>query len=138
MKKLLLSLLSLVLLSACQEIDNIDMSKVTPQEQSAVDSLMWLKQANAQKDAQQGLNRGDKRLLAMATRGTQLPGIEPELESKAKSVCGVRYLPGSTDTVMGETHLKLLQIAEDYAADYNRIMITQCLGESPNVWANRR
>jgi len=128
-KKLLLPLLSLVFFSACQEIDSIDMSKVTPQERSAVESLMWLKQADAQKDAQQGLSRGDKRLLAMATRGSHLPGIEPELASKAKSVCGVRYLPGSTDTVMGETHLKLLQIAEDYAGDYNRIMITQCLGE---------
>jgi len=128
-KKLLLPLLSLVFFSACQEIDRIDMSKVTPQERSAVESLMWLKQADAQKDAQQGLSRGDKRLLAMATRGSHLPGIEPELASKAKSVCGVRYLPGSTDTVMGETHLKLLQIAEDYAGDYNRIMITQCLGE---------
>jgi hypothetical protein len=128
-KKLLLSLLSLVFFSACQEINSIDMSKVTPKEQSAVDSLLWLKQADAQTDAQQGLSRGDKRLLAMATRGTQLPGIKPELVSKAKSVCGVRYLPGSTDTVMGETHLKLLQIAEDYAADYNRIMITHCLGE---------
>lgn len=129
MKKLLLPLLLSVFFSACQEIDSIDMSKVTPQEQSAVDSLLWLKQANAQKDAQQGIGRGDKRLLAMATRGTHLPGIEPELASKAKSVCGVSYLPGSTDTVMGETHLKLLQIAEDYAADYNRIMITHCLGK---------
>ena len=129
MKKLLLPLLSLVFFSACQEINSIDMSKVTPQEQSAVNSLMWLKNADAQKDAQKELERGDKRLLAMATRGTQLPGIEPELASKAKSVCGVRYLPGSTDTVMGETHMKLLQVAEDYAADYNRIMITRCLGE---------
>jgi len=128
-KKFLLPLLSWILLSACHEIDLIDMSQVTPQEKGAVESLMWLKEADAQRDAQEGLKRGDKRLLAMATRGGHLPGIDPELVSKAKSVCGVRYLPGSTDTVTGETHLKLLQLAEDYAADYNRVMIKRCLAK---------
>ena len=129
MKKLLLPLLSLVLFSGCQEVNSIDISQTTPQEKSAVESLMWLKQADAQRDAQQALTRGDKRLLAMAVRGTLLPGIEPELTSKAKSVCGVRYLPGSTDTIRGETHLKLLRIAEEYAADYNRIMVDHCMGK---------
>jgi hypothetical protein len=126
-KKFLPPLFSLLLLSACQEGDRFDLSQVTPQEQSAVESLLWLQKADAATDAQQGLERGDKRLLAMATRGSHIPGIAPELASKAKSVCGVRYLPGSTDTVMGQTHLKLLQAAEEYAADYNNIMIGHCL-----------
>jgi hypothetical protein len=126
-KKFLPPLFSLLLLSACQEGTQLDLSQVTPQERSAVESLLWLQKADAAKDAQQGLERGDKRLLAMATRGSHIPGIAPELVSKAKSVCGVRYLPGSTDTVMGQTHLKLLQAAEEYAADYNKIMIGHCL-----------
>jgi len=128
-KKFLPPLLFLFLFTGCQEGTRVDMSQVTPQEKSAVESLLWLQQANAAKDAQAGLARGDKRLLAMAMRGSQIPGIAPELVSKAKSVCGVRYLPGSTDTVMGETHLKLLQAAEGYAADYNRIMVEHCLAE---------
>ena len=105
------------------------MSQVTEKEKGAVESLLWLQSADATKDAHQGLERGDKRLLAMATRGGHLPGIQPEMASKAKSICGVRYLPGSTDTVMGQTHLKLLQAAESYAADYNKIMIDHCLQE---------
>ena len=127
MKKIFPSLLSILLLTACQTEGQIDMSQVTPKEKTAVESLMWLKQADATIDAKQSLERGDKRLLAMATRGSNIPGIAPELISKAKSVCGVRYLPGSTDMVMGETHLKLLQAAETYATDYNRIVIDQCL-----------
>jgi hypothetical protein len=128
-KKFLPPLLSLLLLTACQEGSNVDMSQVTPKEKSAVESLLWLQKADAAKDARQGLERGDKRLLAMATRGGHIPGIAPELVSKAKSVCGVRYLPGSTDTVMGQTHMKLIQAATEYAADYNRIMIDHCLQE---------
>jgi hypothetical protein len=126
-KKILPPLFSLFLLSACQKENQLDLSQLTPQEQGAVESLLWLQKADAVKDAQQGLERGDKRLLAMATRGSHIPGISLELISKAKSVCGVRYLPGSTDTVMGQTHLKLLQAAEEYARDYNQIMIGHCL-----------
>lgn len=129
MKKSLPILLTLLLLTGCQSGAGIDMSQVTEKEKGAVESLLWLQSADANKDAQQGLERGDKRLLAMATRGGHLPGIEPELASKAKSICGVRYLPGSTDTVMGQTHLQLLQAAESYAADYNKVMIEHCLHE---------
>ncbi|MCU7842621.1 MAG: lipoprotein [Candidatus Thiodiazotropha sp. (ex Monitilora ramsayi)] len=127
MKKIFPPLFLLLLLTACQTGEQIDMSQVTPEEKNAVESLIWLKQADATYDAKQNLDRGDKRLLAMATRGSNIPGIAPELISKAKIVCGVRYLPGSTDMVMGETHLKLLQAAEAYAADYNRIVIDQCM-----------
>ncbi|MCU7813504.1 MAG: glutamyl-tRNA amidotransferase [Candidatus Thiodiazotropha sp. (ex Notomyrtea botanica)] len=127
MKKILPLLFPLLLLTACQTGEQIDMSQVTPKEKNAVESLLWLKQANAENDARQNLDRGDKRLLAMATRGSNIPGVAPELMSKAKSVCGVRYLPGSTDMVMGETHLKLLQAAEAYAENYNRLVIDHCL-----------
>jgi hypothetical protein len=126
-KRFLPLLLILQLSAGCQEGSHVDTSQLSPKEKSAVESLLWLQQADAAKDAQQGLERGDKRLLAMAARGSHIPGIAPELVSKAKSVCGVRYLPGSTDTVMGQTHLKLLQTAQNYAADYNRIMIDHCL-----------
>ncbi|MCU7936615.1 MAG: glutamyl-tRNA amidotransferase [Candidatus Thiodiazotropha sp. (ex Dulcina madagascariensis)] len=127
MTKLLPILVSLLFFTACQERGDIDMSQVTPKEKSAVDSLSWLNHADPEKSARQALARGDKRLMAMAMRTTNLPGIKPELLSKAKSVCGVRYLAGSTDTVLGETHLKLIQAAADYAASYNRIILDHCL-----------
>ena len=127
MKKFLFPLLSVILLTACQQGEKIDMNQVTPEERDAVESLIWVKQANAESDARDSLNRGDTRLLAMATRGSYIPGIDPEQSTKAKNVCGVRYLPGSTDTVLGDIHLKLLQAAEAYATAYNKIMIGHCL-----------
>ena len=127
MKKFLLPLLSIILLTACQQGETIDMNQVTPEERDAVESLLWVKRANAENDARDSLNRGDTRLLAMATRGSYIPGIDPEQSTKAKNVCGVRYLPGSTDTVLGDTHLKLLQAAEAYATAFNKIMIGHCL-----------
>ncbi|MCU7904877.1 MAG: glutamyl-tRNA amidotransferase [Candidatus Thiodiazotropha sp. (ex Epidulcina cf. delphinae)] len=127
MKELLPVLVSLLFFTACQEREGVDMSQVGPEEKSGVDSLLWLNNADPEKNARQALARGDKRLMAMAMRTPNLPGIKPELLSKAKRVCGVRYLEGSTDTVLGETHLKLIQAAAEYAASYNRLILGHCL-----------
>jgi hypothetical protein len=108
-------------------MERIDMSQLSADEKKAVESLLWVKDANPDKQATEALQKGDKRLMAMASRATTLPGIEPELLSKAKSICGIRYLEGSTDTVFGETHLKLIQRASEYAAAYNKIVIEQCM-----------
>lgn len=127
MKSFIILLLSALALTACQEKEAIDMSQLSDEEKKAVLSLSWLKDADPRKSAAEALEKGDKRLIAMASRATVLPGIENELLSKAKRICGIRYLEGSTDTVFGETHLKLIQRASDYAAAYNTIVIRHCL-----------
>ena len=127
MKPFIFLLLSALALTACQEMETIDLSQLSDQEKKAVESLLWLKDADPVKSAGEALEKGDKRLMAMASRATTLPGIETELISKAKSICGIRYLEGSTDTVFGETHLQFIQRASDYAAAYNKIVIQQCM-----------
>ncbi|MBT3046232.1 MAG: glutamyl-tRNA amidotransferase [gamma proteobacterium symbiont of Ctena orbiculata] len=108
-------------------MERIDTSQLSADEKKAVESLLWVEDADAGKQAAEALEKGDKRLIAMASRATMLPGIEPELQSKAKSICGIRYLDGSTDTVFGEIHLQLIQRASDYAAAYNKIVIEKCM-----------
>ncbi len=127
MKPIIFLLFIAYLLSACQEMEGIDMSQLSPEEKKAVESLLWVKDADPNKRAAQALEKGDKRLMAMASRSTSIPGIQPELLSKAKSICGIRYLEGSTDTVFGETHLLLIQRAAEYAATYNKIVVQQCM-----------
>ncbi len=124
-----ITLLSILLfgLFGCQEID---VSQMSPEEREAVTSLAWLKNADATKDAGTAIKRGDHRLIAMATRSPTLPGVPVESSSKAKSVCGIRYLEGSTDAVVSDLHLKLLQEAQKYAEQYNHIMLKRCLNRS--------
>jgi len=123
------ALAGLLALSGCQPMDSIDLEALSPRERDAVSHLTWLQDADATRDAQRAIRRGDRRLLAMATRGPDLPGVPADQVSRAKSVCGIRYVEGSTDAVMGQTHLKLLQAARDYASQYNRIMLDTCLGK---------
>ncbi|KRT53828.1 hypothetical protein Ga0074115_101163 [endosymbiont of Ridgeia piscesae] len=126
-RTILLFLLTFLILHGCQEGEQIDLSNLPAEEQQVLTALAWLKGADAERDAQQAFARGDLRLLAMATRGASMPGIPTELASKAKSVCGIRYLEGSTDAVVSDMHLKLLQKAEKYAATYNGIMLQHCM-----------
>jgi hypothetical protein len=114
-------------LTGCQEQDQIDPARLTPQEQEAVQALSWLQQADAQEDAARARQQGDTRLYALATRAPNLPGVPIETAEQAKAACGTRPLPGSTDAVQGEVHLKLLRQARDYAAAYNRLMLENCL-----------
>ena len=130
--KPIIPLLTIVLgLSGCQGTDPVDLASLTPQERDAVTALAWLHDADASRDARQAIQRGDKRLYALATRNPSLPGVPAAATSKVKAVCGIRYLDGSTDMVFGDTHLKLLQEAQAYAAEYNKLMLDACLKQNP-------
>jgi len=122
--------LIIVAISGCQGTGQIDPTSLSAQERAAISSLSWLRDADASRDAKQAIARGDKRLLAMASRSPSLPGVPAEQTSKAKAVCGIHYVKGSTDAVMGETHLRLLQAARDYARQYNGIMLSVCLNQA--------
>ena len=130
MKRILPLLFVGMTLTGCQDTDRIDPASLTPQEREAVSALSWLRDADAPRDAAQASAQGDTRLYALASRSPTLPGIPLESTEQAKARCGTRTLPGSTDMVLGEVHLKLLQQARDYAADYNRLMLEACLGRS--------
>ena len=127
MKRIITTLVIIAGMTGCQEMEQIDLSSLSPQEREAVTSLAWLKDADASRDAQQAIERGDKRLLAMASRIPSMPGVPAESASKIKSVCGIRYMEGTTDMVFGDTHQKLLQAARDYAVEYNKRMLDACL-----------
>lgn len=112
---------------ACQTQTDVDMTQLSPDERKGVAALSWLKHADVEREIQTALSKNDMRLLATAGRSTDLPGVPVEMASKAKSVCGIRYVEGSTDVVQGEVHLKMLQAAYDYADAYNRKIIKHCL-----------
>lgn len=131
MRKVLLLIPVVLILTSCQEKGQIDLSSLSAKERAAVSSLRWLEKADAERDVLEAIKRGDRRLLAMATRGANIPGVPVEMASRAESLCGIRYVAGSTDAVMGDTHLKLLQAAQRYASEYNRIMLDACLAASP-------
>jgi hypothetical protein len=75
-----------------------------------VQKLQWLDAADPQADAQQAVKKQDYRLLGIAGRTVNIPGISKE---------------ESLDYDSNE-HLRLMQKARSYALKYNAIIKTHC------------
>lgn len=117
MKILIPILASLIILTGCTTT-----SAMTEEEQK----LAWVKAADATADAELALDRNDLRMLAISTRGTNIPGIERSEVAQFEQACGVRFLEGAGDTIRNDEHMRLMKLAVDYAKQYNAIIKQRC------------
>jgi len=101
-------------------------SPMSPGEAEAVALLRWLDAADPLDDSKRAIDQGRPVLLTLGGRGASLPGIASERQSRLTQKCPSRPLPGATDTVRGDTHLRYLRRARDYAERYNRAMLAFC------------
>jgi hypothetical protein len=104
-------------LAACASSGNID---------PYVQKLQWLDTADPQADAQQAVKQNDLRLLGLATRSVNIPGINADEIVKYEESCGVQLIEGISDVVRSDEHLRLMQKARAYALQYNAIIKTHC------------
>ena len=91
-----------------------------------VQQLQWLDAADPQTDAQQALKKGDFRLLGLATRSVNIPGVAKEESLNYELKCGVQLIEGISDVVRSDEHLRLMQKARSYALQYNAIIKIRC------------
>ena len=80
-----------------------------------VQKLQWLDSADPQADANQAVKQNDLRLLGLATRSVNIPGVDPDLQLKYEEACGVQLIEGISDVVRSDEHLRLMQKARSYA-----------------------
>ena len=114
----ILTILLCTLLGACaSSANNID-----PYEQK----LQWLDSADPQADANQAIKQNDLRLLGLAIRSVNIPGVNKEDMLKYEEACGVQLIEGVSDVVRSDEHLRLMQKARSYALQYNAIIKTHC------------
>ena len=95
---------------------------IEPYEQK----LQWLDAADPQADANQAIKKNDLRLLGLATRSVNIPGISKADTLKYEEKCGVQLIEGISDVVRSDEHLRLMQKARSYALKYNAIIKTHC------------
>ena len=92
-----------------------------------VQKLQWLDAADPQTDAEQAIKTGDLRLLGLATRDINIPGVSKQESYKYEQKCGVQLIDGISDVVRSDEHLRLMQKARSYALKYNAIIKTKCI-----------
>ncbi len=91
-----------------------------------VQKLQWLDNADPQADAEQAVKQQDFRLLGLATRSVNIPGVERADMLKYEEACGVQLIEGISDVVRSDEHLRLMQKARSYALKYNAIIKVHC------------
>ncbi len=91
-----------------------------------VQKLQWLNAADPQADANQAVKTKDFRLLGLATRSVNIPGISKDESLKYEESCGVQLIEGISDVVRSDEHLRLMQKARSYALKYNAIIKMHC------------
>ena len=91
-----------------------------------VQKLQWLDAADPQADANQAVKQNDLRLLGLATRSVDIPGIDKAQMAKYEESCGVHLVDGISDVVRSNEHLRLMQKARSYALKYNAIIKLHC------------
>ena len=91
-----------------------------------VRKLQWLDAADPQADAMQAVKQNDLRLLGLATRSVNIPGVEADQMLAYEQSCGVQLIEGISDVVRSDEHLRLMQKARSYALQYNAIIKTHC------------
>lgn len=109
---------SCILLASCATSS----SQVDPY----VQKLQWLDAADPQADANQAVKMNDFRLLGLATRSVNIPGISKEDSLRYEESCGVQLIEGISDVVRSDEHLRLMQKARSYALKYNAIVKMHC------------
>lgn len=92
-------------------------------EENQIEQLRWIEKANPATDAEAALERNDHTLLAVQGYTWVIPGTDESKKSEYKTRYGVRVIQGTSDAVISKEHLRLIRLATEYAANYNRHLL---------------
>lgn len=105
---------------------NTGSSSKEAKDQAFVQKLVDLQQRNPINDAQKAITSGDKRFIAKAGRGLNIPNIDPTTYSSVKRHCGLRYEYGFGDVLYGANHRRYYSAFMQYAGQYNSTILAAC------------
>lgn len=87
-----------------------------------MEKLLWIEKANAQVDALKAFNEGNYKYMAITGYAYVVPGLEGTDQLRALRE-GFTYIEGTSDAICTERHMRLNQIALEYAAEYNKLIL---------------
>jgi hypothetical protein len=93
-----------------------------------IQKLANLKQRNPVDDAQRAIADGNKKFIAKAGRGLNIPGIDANTYLLLKGQCGLRYEQDFGDQLYGKYHRRYYSAFIAYAKRYNQAMLSACQG----------
>lgn len=126
---LLLSIILFTLQACMSNTDKTSGSQgsVGTNKDSAFDQkLSALKNKNPERDARAAIANGNKKFIAKAGRGFNVPGIAAADYEQVKGACGLNYADGFGDVIYGEKHREYYGAFLEYAKRYNTAILKAC------------
>ena len=88
--------------------------------------LQWVQLFNVNEEVKKAVDQKDFRLMVIAKRGPNVPGIELEKQTMLKQKCGEKNIQGLGDVLLSEQHKFLYDKAIELAAEYNKVISDKC------------
>ena len=88
--------------------------------------LPVLQAKDPEADATAAIKRGERYFLCNAGRSATVPGIDPEVFALVRNNCPTQCLDGVTDALLGPNHHRYLEVALEYSARWNKVMLSAC------------
>ena len=126
MKKQLQKLFNPFLFSVIFYCTSVLAFSSTPSEIEAYTPADWSDSTSAANDARYAIDNKDFRLLGFAMRGYDVPGIDASKKQSYIEKCGIRVFDEFGDVVRSKKQLDEMQLAREYAIQYNRVIVTAC------------
>lgn len=97
-----------------------------PDSSDPAELIAWINTADPENDALAAIDDGDHRLIALALRSANIPGIDAKSTQKYIDRCGVKMMPGVDDIIRSEDDLRYLTLAREYTLVYNKAILGNC------------
>lgn len=122
-RKLTIALLLLLLTPGCLSVTPRRFEKpITNDTAILKTTLSCLNLESPQKDVDRNINNGDLRFICVCGFACYTPGVQKDDLLLTKKY-GVRCLDGTSDAIEGEEHGKLIEMARQYAEQYNMVLL---------------
>jgi SNF2 family DNA or RNA helicase len=103
------------------------MSAISDEILDEIKSVMgWLETVNPIVDVQEVLKNRDTKLWAIQGFGIYIPGTKYKNFKQIENEYCYRMLKGTSDAIYGDEHLRLIRLAEKYAKEYNKYIVSNC------------
>jgi SNF2 family DNA or RNA helicase len=103
----------------------MSMSAISDEILDEIKSVMgWLETVNPIVDVQEVLKNRDTKLWAIQGFGIYIPGTKYKNFKQIENEYCYRMLKGTSDAIYGDEHLRLIRLAEKYAKEYNKYIVS--------------
>lgn len=99
-------------------------SHAVESKSDVIKRLQWVAKADPISDAKKAIESSNLVLLGIAGYTWTIPGVDESKKFEYRKKYGLRILEGTDDVILGNEHMRLRELATEYAKKYNLYLLS--------------